>query len=151
MKTLQYIMPCGRVIFVTEKTPRDLGARKKIFSALLAQKEEFEKFHSYRSAGRVRKRWSVETYNKFTGLLIKKLVDHLMESDRIKTKSDHMWMITQTASQHEKHMNWNTNGAVFSTKIMGLKGKYRIVLSRKRGKELTERINRGQKFHVNPE
>lgn len=150
-RTLQYIMPCGRVIFVQERTPKDISQRKRVSQTLLSASKELNMFYPLRNSGDVKTRWCSDTYNKFSTLLIKKLVDHLMESDRIKTRNGNMWMITQVASHHKKHLNWNTNGAVFSTKIAGLPGKYRIILSRRRSKELTERLNRGQKFHVNTE
>jgi len=142
MKRRQNILPCGRVYFFTEMGPRDLALKKRIKTTLMREKEEFNKFSSYEHAGRKRSVWCKNTYNKFVSLL----TDHLMNSDRLETKPGRYWAIG-SRGESPKHMNWHSDGKTFGVAIQGIPGQYRILLSRKRGKELQKRIVGGQKFH----
>lgn len=148
MKDRQHILPCGRVMFFREYTPRDFALYKTVEEAFFSEKKAWNKFSSYAHAGRRKKIWVQNTYNKFVTLLVAKLVSHLMESDRVKTAEGRYWIIRTVSLDSDKHLNWHTDGAVMGVKISGISGDYRILLSRKRGKELKERIEKGQKFHV---
>lgn len=148
MKNRQHILPCGRVMTFKEYTPRDFALYKAVEEALLQERKAWDKFSSYFHAGRRKNIWVQNTYNKFVTLLVAKLVNHLMESDRVKTAEGRYWIIRTVQLESDKHLNWNTDGAVMGVKISGIPGDYRILLSHKRGKELKERIDKGQKFHV---
>lgn len=140
-------MPCGRVYFFTELNPHDLAMKTRVRETMLREKEELDKFSSYEHSGRKRKVWCKNTYSKFVTLLTEKLVNHLMESDRIKTREGRFWAIVAKDIIDRKYANWETNGMKMAVSIQGIPGDYRITLSSKRGVELRDRIKKGQKFH----
>lgn len=148
MKNRQHILPCGRVIFFKEVNPRDVARYKRVERMMLANAKELDKFSSYNTAGRKRSVWCKNTYNKFITMLTTKLVDHLMNSDRIETKPGRFWAIAAKTHDFHKFVNFHTDGAMYATAIVGMKGDYRILLSQRRRKELRERIEGGQQFHT---
>lgn len=147
MKERQNVLPCGRVYFFMEENPGDMVLHPTIRLAIMREEEELRKFSNYENAGRKRKVWRKNVYNKFLTLLTKKVVDHLMESDRIKTQEGRMWCFGTVQTEKDKYLNWETDGAVIALMIQGIPGNYRMTLSRKRGMELHRRIKAGQKFH----
>lgn len=76
---------------------------------------------------------------------MRKLVDNLMESNRIQTQPYRFWVIGSVGDRG--HINWETNGNTYAVKVEGLKSDYKIVLSGKRRRELRKRILDGQAFH----
>ena len=145
MKTNQYLLPCGRVVFVKVYKPTDMLV-PSLQKLLLKHKAELSKFVNPDHVGRKKKEWCELTYGKFVTLLIKKLMLHLLESDRIETEKGRFWCIGHTG-EHPKFMNWHTDGKVYGVKVTGMKTRHRIKLSSKIGKELQKRILTGQKFH----
>jgi hypothetical protein len=148
MKNRQHILPCGRVIFFKEVNPRDVARYKRVQRMMLDNAKELDKFSSYNTAGRKRSVWYKNTYNKFVTLLTTKLVDHLMEGDRIETKPGRLWAIAGVNADNPKFTNFHTDGMTYATTVIGMNGNYRILLSQKRRKELRNRIDNGQQFHT---
>ena len=147
MKQKQRILPCGRVIYFTETTPHDVGKRITMRKRLLANKKLLDALYPFDNAGRTNLRWSGMVYNRFTTFLVESLVDNLLQGNRIETFDGHMWLIGNRKDAG-KYVNWHTNGHAFSVVIRGLKGNFGIRLSRKNRKALRDRINAGQKYHV---
>jgi hypothetical protein len=146
MRVIQHLLPCGRIIFIHRYVPTDLVNKQAIRNHILNNKKEFSKLVHPDTVGRKKKEWSDAVYGKFVTLLVKKLVDHLMESDRIETSPGVFWCIGVVGGS-DKFANWHTDGDMYAIKVQGIKTKYRFKMSRKRGKELQQRILKGQKFH----
>jgi hypothetical protein len=149
MKQRQRVLPCGRVIYFEETTPRDIGTHETMSKRLLAAKRHLESLRSFDSSGRKKKRWSGEVYNRFTTFLVDHLVERLLAGDRVNTFEGHTWMIADKLwkGKKDRYPNWHTDGKNYGVVIKGLKGKFGIRLSRAKRKELKERINGGQNYH----
>lgn len=145
MKKRQYILPCGRVVFQKISNAKDIGWRDDVRRTLLAHKDELSKLSNPNNCGRKRKEWCENVYNKFVSILMRKLMDNLMESNRVQTQPFRFWVIGSVGDRG--HVNWETNGNTYAVKVEGLKTDYKIMLSRKRRSELRKRILNGQAFH----
>jgi nitrous oxidase accessory protein NosD len=146
MKKLQHALPCGRVIFYHEANIEDMSDNADLRKILLENRPELEKMVSWHVAGKNRKTWSRRTYSKFVNLLLEKLVDHLMKSDRIETEPGRYWIIG--GKQSKKFVNWHTEGNSFGIRITGIPETHGIRMNRKRRNELRSRIEQGQSFHI---
>lgn len=145
MKNKHHILPCGRLVRFKLYNHVDV-VNSAISKALLNNRVELEKFVKYKHAG-TKKRWVEHTLSKMSKIIMSKLVDHLMESDRVETSSGKLWHIAGKSAD-TKYLNWHTDGLVYSVCIKGLPGNFRIRMARKRRMELLDRINKGQNFHV---
>ena len=146
MKKKQHLLPCGRVIFYMRHRIEDIGITPRVMKVMLDNKAEFRKIANPDHYGRKRKMWSAKAYKKFTMLLIKRLMDHLMDSDRVESPTGRFWQIGGHVSN--KYVNWNTDGLRYTVRITGLEMNHAIKLSYERKKELIRRIESGQSFHT---
>lgn len=149
-RSRQFLLPCGRVIFFKETTPKDIGAKKSVMNLLVAHRGELDKLVSWKGHGRNKNRWAPEVFNKFSTILSDMLTERLLNGDRITTLDNHMWMIAGVEQERkkERYLNWHTDGKTYSVIIRGLNGRFGIRMSRARRRQLKDHINSGQKYHV---
>ena len=145
MRKRQYILPCGRVVFVKEFTTVDLAKRKSVRNHLLKRKDVLDSFQSFYQSGRNKQRWVEELLSKFSGVATKVLVDELMQGNRVETFNGHRWVIGRCGPS--KHMRWETNGIEYGIKVENMTTRYRIRMAGRRRAELKKRILGGQSFH----
>jgi hypothetical protein len=146
MKTRQRVLPCGRVIFFEETTPKDIGTQVTMRKRLLANKKKLNGLVDHSVVGGNNIRWVERVYNHFTTLLTDQLVSHLIQGDRVETFKGHRWMIA-ARKDAGKYINWHSNGKSYGVVIHGLNGKFGVRLSQRKRKELREKINGGQNYH----
>jgi hypothetical protein len=151
MKNRQHVLPCGRVVYYKETTPKDIGTSKKMVKLLNENRKELEKIYAYNNAGRHRTRWAGYVYNKFCKILATHLSDCLINGDRVETSKGHKWMIAGDTKPNNRHANWHSDGKKYSVVISGIKGNFGVRLSRKKRKELQARIMSGQNYHISNE
>lgn len=145
MKTRQFVLPCGRVVFQKIQTAGDIGLAPIIAKTLLANKKELKKLANPDNVGRKNKQWCQQVYSKFTSILLRKMIDNLMEANRIQTAPYRFWVIGSVGDRG--HLNWETGGRTFAVTIHGMKTNHRVMLSTRRRRELRKRILQGQSFH----
>jgi hypothetical protein len=146
MRKLQHMLPCGRVIFYKEVTIDDVFNNAETRNILIENKSELVKFVSFESAGKNNKTWVKKTYRKFVTLLLDKMVNHLMNSDRIETESGNYWLIGGRRSK--KFVNWHSDGNSYGIRLVGIPQTHGIRMNAKRRKELRKRVESGQTFHI---
>lgn len=151
MKKRQHILPCGRVIYYKETTPKDIGKVDSMVNLLNKYRKELEKISPYNNAGRRRVVWSQKAYNQFCGILTNALAECLINGDRVQTLDEHVWMIAGNTKPSKKHANWHTDGVQYGIVIKGIKSNFGVRLSRKNRKELQARIMSGQNYHISHE
>jgi hypothetical protein len=145
VKKRQFVLPCGRIIFQRIHTAGDIGLAPVISRTLLANKDELRKLANPDNVGRKNKQWCEQVYSKFTSILLRKMMDNLMESNRIQTAPYRFWVIGNVGDRG--HVNWETDGNTYAVTVHGMKTEHRIMLSQRRRSELRKRILQGQAFH----
>jgi len=145
----QNILPCGRVVWYDQYDTSDIAARADVYNCIIKDKKKWEDFFPFKNVGKSKKRYAHGVYSKFVTLLLRKTVDHLMQSDRISTFDDHHWAIAGAQDPKGAYKDdWATDGRTFGVVIMGMHtGKFKIKLSRRRKMELARRLESGQKFY----
>lgn len=144
MKKKQHVLPCGRVIYYREYTPKDIGESMR--TVILSHKKKLSTLFS--STHIPNRLWVPRLYSKFTSVLIGHLLECLMNGDRVGTLKDHQWMIAGRQIPNNKHLNWHTNGLSYGIHIKNLKGNFGVRMSRKARKALRQKIDSGFKYHV---
>jgi hypothetical protein len=151
MKKRQHVLPCGRVIYYKETTPKDIGTGKAMVALLNENRKELDKLYSYYNAGRNKVKWSGLVYGKFCEVLTDHLIDCMMNGDRVETLDGHKWMIAGNKKLNTRHANWHSDGISYGVVITGIKGNFGVRLSTKKRKELQSRIMSGQNYHIGHE
>jgi hypothetical protein len=144
-KFIHFILPCGRVLRYKSVLPWELS-NSTIRAVIRNNKCEFRKVVNPEVVGRKRREWADRVYARIAGIISEKIVDNLMESNRIETAPGRYWAIV--GRQSTKYVNWHTDGNAYSLRIVGLNVPYGVNLSKPRKLELKKRIESGQKFHI---
>lgn len=145
MKKRTIIRPSGKLITYNEYGPKDYysDVRKVIDDRNLHG--EFDKILPKKNY-RDQQRWKESVHGQIIRKAWKKIIDRLMEKDRMVIKNGKHLVIGVRPGETRRHDSWGEERNV-SLHIQGGKSKAYFRMSLARRKELRDRIEKGEVFH----
>lgn len=145
-------MDIGAIVNVKVFNVDDLAGESELIREHVSKEEMCKTLNIY-SFKRNLKKMAQAISHKIVVLFLKKLVDHMMESDRILLPFGRSMYIGVMPKRKEgtykrRYLNLHTGGKVYGVKLMGAETRnYHIKLNPARRVELMKRLEEGQEFY----